>query len=148
MRSIAEIRRNNLELLIKEMGTLEAVASADTKTSSVYLSQVRRQTKDRKTGQKRAMGTAIARRLELACDKPVGWMDQDRAAEDGKSAALLNEQQVEWLRLFNALTDDTQRAQIAAYASGLLARPGVLKQPDAQAATEVRTTRKQAGTRT
>ena len=62
-----------------ELGSLESVADAGS-TSSVYLSQVKHQTIDRKTGKPRQMGGAIARRLEVGCNKPKGWMDKDHAA--------------------------------------------------------------------
>lgn len=79
MKTVAEIRRSNLESLVAELGSLESVADAGS-TSSVYLSQVKHQTIDRKTGKPRQMGGAIARRLEVGCNKPKGWMDKDHAA--------------------------------------------------------------------
>lgn len=76
MKTTGEIRRDNLERLIAEFGTMEALAAA-ADTTPVYLSQVRRQAIDVKTGKPRELGTGMARRLEKACDppKPVGWMD-------------------------------------------------------------------------
>ena len=80
MNPIDEIRRTNLELLITEAGGLERVAAA-ADSSSVYLSQIRNQALDRKTQRPRQMGTAMARRLEAAFSKPVGWMDTVRTQE-------------------------------------------------------------------
>lgn len=74
MKTISEIRLDNLEILIAEKGTLEALATA-AGSSSVYLSQIRNGATDQKTGKPRQMGNAIARRLEAACDRPKGWMD-------------------------------------------------------------------------
>lgn len=74
MRPVSEIRRINLELLVYELGTLERVALAGG-SSSIYLSQVRRQAIDRKTGRPRELGNNMARRLEVGCGKPPGWMD-------------------------------------------------------------------------
>jgi hypothetical protein len=74
MSTIAEIRLNNLESLIAEFGTQEAVANRG-QTSPIYLSQVRNKAMDSKTGRSRQMGDRLARKLEIGCDKPPGWMD-------------------------------------------------------------------------
>lgn len=74
MPTIADIRRANLELLIAEAGSLSKLAEK-AETTSVYLSQVRNGTPDIKTARPRELGTTMARRLEVACNKPVGWMD-------------------------------------------------------------------------
>lgn len=74
MKAIAEIRRDKLEMLIKEFGTQEKVAELG-KTSAIYLSQIRNQTPDAKTGKPRQMGDPTARKLEIGCEKEHGWMD-------------------------------------------------------------------------
>ncbi|QOR55255.1 MAG: hypothetical protein SHS37scaffold220_24 [Phage 67_12] len=80
MNTIGSIRRANLERLVMRAGTLEALAqSAD--TTSIYLSQIRNQAVDAKSGRPREMGTAMARRLERASGKPDGWMDVDHSSE-------------------------------------------------------------------
>lgn len=81
VKPVAEIRRQNLELLVGEFSTLESVAEK-AGTSGVYLSQVRNQTKDPKTSKPRQMGAAIARRLEAGCGKPSGWMDTSHELSD------------------------------------------------------------------
>ena len=81
VKPVAEIRRQNLELLVLEHGTLEAVAAA-AETSAVYLSQIRNQTIDPKTSKPRQMGAAIARRLEIGATKPSGWMDTSHDPSD------------------------------------------------------------------
>lgn len=73
MSTNADVRRSNLERLVLEFGTLERVAELG-KTSPVYLSQVRAASKDHR-GTARSMGTVVARKLEVGCDKPSGWMD-------------------------------------------------------------------------
>jgi hypothetical protein len=78
VKTAAHIRRENLELLQREFGTLDALA-AKAETSAVYLSQVRHQSIDRKTQRPRQMGGSMARRLELAAGKPLGWMDIDHS---------------------------------------------------------------------
>jgi hypothetical protein len=74
MKTVGEVRLENLEALVREFGTLDAVATR-AESTSVYLSQLRNGTPDQKTGKSRQMGNAIARRLEAACGKPPGWMD-------------------------------------------------------------------------
>lgn len=76
MKPVSEVRLENLERLVKELGTLDAVATAGG-TSSVYLSQIRTKAVDRKTGRARTMGDAMARRLESGTCKPAGWMDHE-----------------------------------------------------------------------
>ncbi|WAC76011.1 hypothetical protein OU995_21340 [Roseateles sp. SL47] len=78
MKTVGTIRRENLERLIEKMGKLEAVAST-AETTSVYLSQIRNQTIDRKTLRPREMGSAMARRIERGSNLPEGWMDEDHA---------------------------------------------------------------------
>lgn len=74
MKTVGEVRLENLEALVREFGTLDAVATR-AESTPVYLSQLRNGTPDQKTGKSRQMGNAIARRLEAACGKPAGWMD-------------------------------------------------------------------------
>ena len=74
MKTIAEIRLENLEALIAELGTQDKVAELGG-TSSVYLSQIKNQSADTKTGKLRQMGDDMARKLELGCGKVRGWMD-------------------------------------------------------------------------
>jgi uncharacterized protein YaeQ len=74
VKTISEIRHENLLTLIDEMGSAEALAEA-AGTSSVYLSQVKNRSPDSKTGKPRQIGDPMARRLESACKKPEGWMD-------------------------------------------------------------------------
>lgn len=76
MKTIAEIRLENLELLIEEFETADAVAEA-CGTSAVYLSQMRNQAKDSKTGKPRQLGDDLARKLEVGCKKEIGWMDHE-----------------------------------------------------------------------
>lgn len=82
MKTIGTIRRENLERVITKMGKLEAVAEAAASTS-VYLSQVRNQRTDKKTGRPREMGSAMARRIEVGAGLADGWMDVDHS-DDGR----------------------------------------------------------------
>ncbi len=81
MKTISEIRRNNLGLLTAEFGTVDAIANR-CKTSPVYLSQVKMQALDLKTGKPRQMGSVVARKLEAGLGKPLGWMDTEHG-DDG-----------------------------------------------------------------
>jgi len=74
METVGEIRRQNLEKLVSDHGTLEAVAQL-AGSSSVYLSQVRNRTLDTETERPREMGGRMARRIEAGVGKPAGWMD-------------------------------------------------------------------------
>lgn len=74
VKTISEIRHENLLTLIGEMGSADALAEA-AGTSPVYLSQVKNKSPDSKTGKPRQIGDPMARRLEAAANKPEGWMD-------------------------------------------------------------------------
>lgn len=75
MQTNDEIRRENLEIAIKRLGSAAKLAEA-ANTSAAYLSQIRNRTPDSKTGTPKMMGDAIARRIEAALREPHGWMDR------------------------------------------------------------------------
>lgn len=75
MQTNDEIRRENLEVAIKRLGTAAKLAEA-AKTSAAYLSQIRNRTPDSKSGTPKMMGDAMARRIEEALGEPHGWMDK------------------------------------------------------------------------
>lgn len=79
MKTIDQIRLDNLELLISELGSADAVAEM-ANTSPVYLSQIRNRTPDSKTKKPREMGGPLARKLEECCGKEIGWMDNHHHA--------------------------------------------------------------------
>lgn len=81
MSTTADIRRQNLIRLIEEFGTQEAVA-ARAGTSQVYISQLRTNARDSKTGRPREVGARLARNLEHGCGKATGWMDVEHATLD------------------------------------------------------------------
>lgn len=74
MATADDTRRARLRELIDQFKTIEALAEA-TGTSAAYLSQISNGIRDSKTGKPRNMGTALARKIELALKKTVGWMD-------------------------------------------------------------------------
>lgn len=86
MKTVGTIRRENLELLAIELGSMDQVAALSA-ASPVYLSQIRTQAIDAKTGKPRQMGGVMARRLEKAFNKPDGWMDQQVVADGPRITA-------------------------------------------------------------
>lgn len=71
---IDEIRRQRLELIIRESGTVKAVAER-LGVSPAQVSQWRNQSVDPKTGKPRVMHRNSARRVESLWEKPMNWMD-------------------------------------------------------------------------
>lgn len=82
MKSVSEIRLENLEQLVKEAGTAEALAERSG-VSAVYISQIRSRAIDAKTGKPRNLGSVAARKIEHGMGKPAGWMDRDHAEMSG-----------------------------------------------------------------
>lgn len=76
MKKNDEIRRANLETAIKRMRTAAKLAER-IGTAPAYLSQIKNQTHDSKSGTSKTMGDDIARRIEVALGEPAGWMDAD-----------------------------------------------------------------------
>jgi len=85
MQTNDEIRRENLEVAIKRLGTAAKLAEA-AKTSAAYLSQIRNRTPDSKTGTPKMMGDAMARRIEVALGEPHGWMDKSHLFQGAQAA--------------------------------------------------------------
>lgn len=76
MKTAEELRRENLELLVEQFGSLRALADA-IETNPAYLSQVRNALPESSTGKPKEIGAALARRLENAAGKERGWMDHE-----------------------------------------------------------------------
>ncbi len=78
MKTIDEIRRENLLIAIARAGSASALAKkAD--ISSAYISQIKTRQKQSSTGTERTMGDAVARKIEEAIGEIQGWMDTDHA---------------------------------------------------------------------
>jgi len=92
MKTIDEIRRENLALAIKKTRTAAALASL-VQTAPAYISQLRNAAPDSKTGTPKTMGDDLARRIEEALGQESGWMDRDHNNEnknrDGIPASML-----------------------------------------------------------
>jgi len=91
MSTSKQIRLENLRSLVKEFRTAEEVARrAD--TAPMYLSQILNGAKS-STGRERGVGDALAKKLEIGCDKPEGWMDMPHGTQHptGMQAVIVAE---------------------------------------------------------
>lgn len=78
MKTVEEVRRQRLEMLVDQFKSLVALnVKLDLDKRDSTLSQYRNKSENSKSGTPKAMGSDLARRLELACGKEVGWMDTD-----------------------------------------------------------------------
>lgn len=76
MKTIDQIRRDNLALAIAKVGSAAQLADK-AGISSVYLSQIKMQALEQKTGKAKAMGDDVARKIENGLGLAHGWMDAD-----------------------------------------------------------------------
>lgn len=86
MKSVSEIRLENLERLVKEAGTADALAERSG-ISPVYVSQIRSRAIDAKTGRPRNLGSSASRKMEVGMEKPTGWMDKDHNQSDASGSS-------------------------------------------------------------
>lgn len=90
MQTIDETRRQRLQQLLDEHGTLAALNEAlGLARTDATLSQIRNKSAHSRTGTPRCMGDPLARRIEEKLNLPLGWMDTPPSAED---KALANQQ--------------------------------------------------------
>lgn len=100
MKTVDEIRRARLALLVDEYGTAARLADV-IGCSPAQVSQWINASKDSKTGKPRGMRKETARNIEERCSRPVGWLDgldsrpvaNDQSAGAGQTLAE-DEQQV------------------------------------------------------
>ncbi|MYM25756.1 S24 family peptidase [Duganella sp. FT135W] len=81
MKTNDEIRRQNLLGAIERYRTAAKLAEA-VGTSAAYLSQIKNQTPESKTGKPKTMGDDLARRIEQALGEAHGWMDAEHEQLD------------------------------------------------------------------
>jgi hypothetical protein len=93
MKTIEEIRRQNLAEIAKELGSIQAVADAIGKSHS-QVSQWKNGSIDKKSQRPRTMDSESARLIELKCGKDVGWMDNIHAATETKRPNTMIEKEV------------------------------------------------------
>lgn len=119
MKTVGEIRRDNLEQLIKQHGSLaqlnERIGLARTDAT---LSQIRNQSLSAR-GKPRSMGDELARRIELKLGLEVGWMDNlqypidDRHARIQHAVAVMEHMQ-DWqvdqaIKILDTIAEPTPR---------------------------------------
>lgn len=82
MRPVSEIRRENLELLIEEEGTIPALnEKLGRRRNDPSLSFIRAQSVRSSTGKPYLMGDKMAREIETKLSLGYGWMDADHSNE-------------------------------------------------------------------
>lgn len=86
MDTVDSIRLAKLEKAIARMGSIEALAEA-AGLSAAYISQVRNELPDSKTGTPKRLGRIAARKIETALEEERGWMD---SAHTGDLAAFVD----------------------------------------------------------
>lgn len=114
MKTIAEIRHDNLLALVAEVGSQAEIARR-CDLSDVYISQIIKKHPDQKTGRPRQLGDGMARKLEAGCEKPLGWMDNLHTYASSTAVATVLAvmeqmpvwQQLQTMRLVNAIADGT-----------------------------------------
>ncbi|MGE8366011.1 MAG: hypothetical protein ACN6OP_04480 [Pseudomonadales bacterium] len=84
MKTIDEIRHENLLRLIARMGSIQALATRVGKSHS-QISQLKTRAAHSSGGKKRSIGDALARDIESQCELPVGWFDADHSREIAES---------------------------------------------------------------
>lgn len=75
MKTIPEIHRANLQIIATELGGVGEAANKIGCSSSQF-SQWMNGSENSGTGKPRGMRNSSTRRIEIACNKPVGWMDK------------------------------------------------------------------------
>lgn len=94
MLTAADIRRENLAVLVARFGGTEAlVANAATRgveLDAVYLSQIKNRAIDKKSGKPRQMGDPLARKIEEGLAMERGWMDNVHESRDALARQLLD----------------------------------------------------------
>ncbi|AOZ05947.1 hypothetical protein [Cupriavidus malaysiensis] len=83
MKTIDEIRHENLLLLIGKFGTVQALANAVGK-SHAQISQLKTRAVHSATGKPRTIGDDLARTFEQRCDLPLGWFDNPHTSIDAE----------------------------------------------------------------
>lgn len=78
MKTIDEIRLDNLLLAISRAGTATALAEKSG-LSAAYISQIKNRQPDSKTGKPKNMGDEAARKVEAGIGEKRGWMDVDHS---------------------------------------------------------------------
>lgn len=105
MKTVDEIRRDNLKILEQEAGSPSEMARRVEMSYSQYVN-LRDGAADSKTGKSRGMRTETARRFEVSCGKPKGWLDVHHS-DDAESEINVNERRKNLARQNTATTSVT-----------------------------------------
>lgn len=124
MKTVGEIRRDNLLLLINEAGGKAALnGKLGRERADATISQIVNRSPDSKTKKPKMMGTNLARQIEERLKLPEGWMDTQHSEESLELSAAESGQATEGAVLIPQF--DTGGAM----GTGLLLRdqPGVIQ---------------------
>ncbi len=111
MKTIDQIRLDNLETAIKFFGSAAALASKAT-VNEAYLSQVRTGQLDTKTRKPRAMGRVTARKIDRAMEKSPGWMDTDHSENSSDAELPSADDDIQMVIKIMGATDAAGRTKI------------------------------------
>ena len=93
MKPTAEIRLENLKLLVTEAGGVTELSKKAGYKQPSYLYQIINRTPVQ-NGKAKNIGTIMAAKLEKAMHKPAGWMDQEHARSTESNAVYLGTMEV------------------------------------------------------
>lgn len=113
MRTIEEIRRDNLVTLVQEFGSQRALADVIDKKPA-QISQWITMAPSSETGTPRAMSSEVAREIESIVGRERGWMDHDHSVTT--SGRALRPDQLALLKQWDEMPDGARKSL-----SGLLA---------------------------
>lgn len=108
MKTIDEIRRDNIQVLIDECGGNKALSDLLGK-SEAQVSQLLNGSRDSKTGKPRGMNNTTARAIEEKCGKERGWLDNDHSDVGVDTFKLLPPEVRAWI--MNKSIDPPQSAK-------------------------------------
>lgn len=117
MKTIDEIRRENLVVAIERAGSAAKLA-AKAELSSAYLSQLKTRQAQSSTGKLRTMGDAVARKIEAAINAPLGWMDRDHSGRpslalvEPTAAPQINFDAVQLAKLIELFVHSTDHGRV------------------------------------
>lgn len=109
MRTIEEIRLDNLLVLITEQGSTNNFCEKIGKSYAQVNQWVNRSI-DHKSKKPRSINSLSARNIEDKCNKPAGWMDNvhDETSLFSKIGITLDDMDVEMIHMIKLLTDSTR----------------------------------------
>lgn len=111
MKTVEEIRRTRLAMLVKEIGSLADLSEKVHKSRrDSTLSQIMNGAIGSKTEKPKTMGSELARRLEAAFNKEPGWMDNDPLLTGELPPGSEMEAETQILAIFRTLGPQAKKA--------------------------------------